>query len=353
MTTLSLACPTPCCCSLSFLSQVAWLQLHTQTSLACPLGVEVVTASGFERLHGFPAAAYADWLALAGKCQVCGTVQQPGERQASLPLRDHNTACWMAARLKPPTSLVPARLPAAGKREASIRGADVGGKAAAKLLARYGSLERALEAAAAGELKGWGPAVQQLLAGPGSDASSGSGSEQQAARLRRNRQLFAANAQPCVVDQLGWQRLAAALESLQPAGAPADWASLAGSAATPSAELAWLQPPHARRWRHLQQLAAQQGGGWQPQQAATPQGFAVDALAVQRGGSGGEATFVVCPCDVAPGGWAKAMAAAGQGGTTEDATRLLMPLLHGAMRHHVKLVQRAGYRVALRLPPGC
>jgi hypothetical protein len=34
-----------------------------------------------------------------------------------------------------------------------------------------------------------------------------------------------------------------------------------------------------------------------------------------------------------------------------DHTGALLPLLHGAMRHHIKLVQRAGYRVTLRLAP--
>lgn len=46
--------------------QVAWLQLHGQASLSCPLGLQLVTAADFERQHSFPPAAYADWLALTG-----------------------------------------------------------------------------------------------------------------------------------------------------------------------------------------------------------------------------------------------------------------------------------------------
>lgn len=48
-------------------SQVAWLQLHSQTILSCPLGVGLVTAGAFQRQHGFPPAAYPDWLALVGE----------------------------------------------------------------------------------------------------------------------------------------------------------------------------------------------------------------------------------------------------------------------------------------------
>lgn len=229
-----------------------------------------------------------------------------------------------------------------GKTEASIRGAGVGGQTAAKLLARYGSLEAALSAAAAGELKGWSRAAQNLLSGSG--GSDGDGGEQQAARWRRNRQLFAANPDPSVVHSQGMQRLLAALQRLQPAAGHGE-AQLASVVAMP--ELAWQHPLHTRRWRTLLELAARQQGGssaaaWQPQRAATQQGLAVDQL------EGQAATFYVCPCDVMPGGWDKALAAR-QG---SNPTSLLMPLLHGAMRHHTKLVQRAGYRVKLRLPPG-
>lgn len=241
----------------------------------------------------------------------------------------------------------------------------MGGKAAAKLLARYGSLEAVLQAAEAGELKGWGPAAQRLLSGTGGGAS-----EDRAAQLRRNCRLFAANADPLVVQPRGMQQLLAALEHLQPARqAAADeeqqqQQQVAWSGMLPAERLAWQHPMHARRWRHLQQIAAeaeQQAGGssaasgshnrgpWQPRQAATPQGLAVDELVEQPGGSA--ALLYVCPCDVAAGSWVQALSAAQQMPAGPDATKALLPLLSGAMRHHMKLVQRAGYSVSLALPP--
>ena len=47
--------------------RTAWLRLLSQPSLQHPLSAELVTAAEFERQHGFPPAAYPDWLALAGK----------------------------------------------------------------------------------------------------------------------------------------------------------------------------------------------------------------------------------------------------------------------------------------------
>ncbi|PRW57033.1 DNA polymerase I [Chlorella sorokiniana] len=295
--------------------QVAWLQLHSQPSPSCPLGLELVTAADFQQRFGFPPAAYPDWLALVGK------------------------------------------------REASIGGAGVGGKAAAKLLARYGSLEAVLQAAEAGELKGWGPAAQRLLHGTG-----GSTGEERAAQLRRNRRLFAANTDPSVVNSRDMQQLPAALQRWQPVQQQAatdeqqQQEQRAWSGVLPPAErLAWLQPVHARRWRHLQQLAAevqQQAGSssgsrgpWQPRQAATPQALAVDELLEQPGGSSSTAVFYICPCDVAEGSWERANIVAQQAPVGSDATKALLPLLSGAMRHHVKLVQRAGYTAQLALPP--
>lgn len=235
----------------------------------------------------------------------------------------------------------------------------MGGKTAAKLLARYGGLEAVLAAADSGQLKGWGPAVQHLLESSGSQGSSSSdsGGDWQA-RLRRNRQLFAASADPAVVEARGMQALQALLEQQQPppAAQPWDASDAAGSGSIePTAHLAWLHPLHARRWRCLQQLsqaASQQGGGrssWRPQQAATPQGLAVDCLAEDAAG-GRTATLFVCPADVQAGAWPKAVAAAEQS-SDGDQSRLLSPLLHGGMRHHVRLVQRAGFSVQLQLPP--
>ena len=250
----------------------------------------------------------------------------------------------------------------------------MGGKTAAKLLARYHDLEAVLAAADAGQLKGWGPAVQHLLEGRGSSSNGGGGSGGSGgstggdwrARLRRNRQLFAASADPAVVDARGMRLLQERLERQQPAAAAQPWDSsgAAGSGSSssrsiePTAGLAWLHPLHARRWRCLQQLsqAALQGGrrsSWRPQQAATPHGLAVDGLEAGAAGSGGAATFFVCPADMQAGAWPKAVSASRQRPQDGNAaeSRALAPLLHGGMRHHVKLVQRAGYRVELRLPP--
>lgn len=270
----------------------------------------------------------------------------------------------------------------AGKREASIQGAGVGGTTAAKLLARYGSLEAVLTAAQAGQLKGWGPAVARLLQGGTGSGSSGGGGgssdgsssgggggrapdevawERRQAQLRRNRRLFAANGDPAVVEPRGWGKLLAALDQLQPA-ALGTWdcaGSSAGNAAPgrsivpAGAELAWQHPLHARRWRQLQQLL----GGAAPSLTTTPQGLAVDEFCSSvdgngsgSGGSGsGCAIFHVCPCDVQAGSWPAAVAATGDCAPGSDCAAALMPALHGAMRHHVKLVQRSGYRVQLKL----
>lgn len=257
----------------------------------------------------------------------------------------------------------------------------MGGKSAAKLLGRYGSLEAVLEAAEEGQLKGWGPAVQQLLSGGG-----GGGWEQRVAQLRRNRQLFGTCADPAVVDPPGFTQLQAALERLQPAAAAAGTgsrgaASLGTSSGSdsrssgasssddagairPSAELAWRQPMFARRRRQLEQLASAEQ---LRRVTATPQGLAVDALLAGSGsgssgsgGSGGAARgdrsttvlFLVCPCDVPQTSWQKAVAEAANSPPGSDCTPALLPLLHGAMAQHVRLLQRAGYRIQLQLPSG-
>lgn len=245
----------------------------------------------------------------------------------------------------------------------------MGARTAAKLLARYGSLEGVLAAAAAGQLKGWGPAVQQFLAGSGnskggsSSSADGGISSQREALLRRNMRLFAANSDPSVVEPRGMQQLLAALERLGPAesagAAAAEQRTWESSSCRPP-ELAWLQPMFARRWRHLLQLAADaaqsssNNDAWLPGQQATPQGLAVDELRgpeADQAGSSGTAVFYVCPIDVAAGGWNKALSAASTAPQGGDLTAALMPLLSGPMRHHVRLVQRAGFRVELRLPP--
>lgn len=257
----------------------------------------------------------------------------------------------------------------AGKREASIQGAGVGGKSAAKLLARYGSLEAVLAAAEAGELKGWGPAVARLLQGGSSQSSGGSKGrassetdawQQRKAQLRRNRRLFAANTEPSVVESGGWGQLLAALDRLQPA-ATSPWecsvhgrapcvTGPGGSAIIADAGLAWQHPLLARRQQQLQQLL----GSARPGLAVTPEGLAVDELCSRDSissisSSRSRAVFHVCPCDVEAGSWAAAVAAAGDQAPGTDSTAALMPLLHGAMRHHIKLLQRAGYQVQLKL----
>jgi len=220
-----------------------------------------------------------------------------------------------------------------------------------------------LAAAEAGELKGWGPAAQRLLDGTGSGTR-----EERAAQLRRNRRLFAANADASVVQPRGMQQLEARLQSLlpvqQPAGAAEQQQRPGWRGLLPAAQLAWQHPLQARRGRHLQQLVCegqcQAGSGgsssgcsrgpWQPRQVATPEGLAVDELWEQPG-SRSTAVFYICPCDVAPASWERAMQVVQQAQQGGDATPSLLPLLTGGMRHHVKLVQRAGYGVRLAVPP--
>ncbi len=241
----------------------------------------------------------------------------------------------------------------------------MGGKSAAKLLARYGSLEAVLAAAEAGELKGWGPAVTRLLQGSVSQSSGGSKGrasgetdawQQRKAQLRRNRRVFAANAEPSVVDSRGWGQLLAALDRLQPVATSSWDCSLdgstpcvtgpGGSAITADAGLAWQQPLLARRREQLQRLRGSAG----PSLAVTAEGLAVDELCSSDSSSSrSRAVFHVCPCDMQAGSWAAAVAAAGDQAPGTDSTAALMPLLHGAMRHHIKLLQRAGYQVQLKL----
>ena len=238
----------------------------------------------------------------------------------------------------------------------------MGGRSAAKLLARYGGLEAVLAAAEAGELKGWGPAVARLLQGgsshsgsAGKGGGSGGGSdadawERRQAQLRRNRQLFAASAEPSVVDPRGWGQLLAALEGLQPA-ATSTWecglsdSSPCSGIVPADAALAWQAPLHARRQHQLRQLL----GSAAPSLMATPGGLAADEICSSGSSSSSSAIFHVCPCDVPAGTWAAAVAAVGGQAPGTDSTPALMPLLHGAMRHHIKLVQRAGYQVQLKL----
>jgi hypothetical protein len=86
----------------------------------------------------------------------------------------------------------------------------------------------------------------------------------------------------------------------------------------------------------------------------------VDAFLDPRGqasdlGRGkGTAIFYVCPCDVERGSWQKALQTAQQHAKERSSGHqgaALLQLLNGAMRHHVRLVRRAGYAVELRLAP--
>ena len=267
--------------------------------------------------------------------------------------------------LPAPALCPPIRLPPAGKKEASVGGVGVSSGTAAKLLARYGGLEGVLEAVEGGQLKGWGPAAQLAIAGGRPEEWP-----LRAALLRRNRRLFAANADLSALDDASKQALQAVVDGLQPAegcsivGAAGPGSDGAGAAsATPAdiAELAWQHPMFARRWRQAQHLEAVQsscGGvvGSGRAQAATPEGLAVDqlgpAVAASSGGTDcrGVATLRLLPCDfkteearqLASGA---ARAAGGAGGV--DTTPSLTPLLTDALLQHIRLLRRAGYSVQL------
>lgn len=341
-------------------AQVSWLRLHSQPTLACPLAADLVSAAAFQQQHGFPPTAYADWLAFCGEsCLLAGYVDPGSDSQHMLlMLQQQQPQQQSEHHLSSSLHIMPtncACLSGAGKKEASIAGASVGARTAAKLLGRYGGLEGVLSAAAAGELRGWGSAARQLL-----EDSSASGPGQREALLRRNLQLFEVNADPSVVAPRGWQRLTAALRRVQQDAVSDGGASRSGSnsGALPS-QLVWQHPVHARRWRQLQQQLLDGAGpasGVAPQQLVTHEGFAIDGLVAAVDGGHASATLYACPCDVVPGSWPEAVDAVRQQASTAASNHeaVLVPLLNGASRHRLRLIKRAGHRVEVQmlLPQG-
>ena len=133
-------------------------------------------------------------------------------------------------------------------------GTGVPGSTAAKLLRRYGTLAGAVEAAAQGELRGWPPEVQELLASP-----------EQVAELQRRHTLFTLQADASTLPEAARTQLGEALARLPRVDA-APAASSTGEAAAggeqlwvplDAAALAWEHPLNAGRWRWVQPCAEQ------------------------------------------------------------------------------------------------
>ena len=240
-------------------------------------------------------------------------------------------------------------------------GTGVGAATAAKLLQRYGTLEGVMEAGRQGQLKGWGPGVQGLL----------SGGPQHEQHLRQRRQLFSMHSDPAILREEERQQLRAALAGLSVAaawdaagsGAAADGAQ--AHAAGP-AELAWLHPLMAGRWRYIKEpllrlsAALDAVGMCHTAQAATSSGLAADLLLAPGGSSAAVAVFLVGRGDLShaaplaqlqaaappPGAAGEAARALGDAGQVAALNRLLLPQLNGACKHHVGLLRKAGLAVA-------
>lgn len=256
--------------------------------------------------------------------------------------------CWCSAG---PTSCSAIRFQLksvrhAGKPEAGIAGLGVGGGAAKKLLRRHGSAAGVMEAAAQGELDGWGANVRRAFGGTALPAT--------AERLRRN---LAATSICCDAGALKPQ-LAARLAAGQPAEAQA--APSSESEAERARRLAWARPDNRVRWRQVQphavalaaRLAA--AGITHAVQHALPNGCIVDvavfgspaaaAAAPAVGGSGTAqraapskptAVMLRAACDLVD------QAAVPQSATAAQ----LKGLLHGRARHHSRLLRQSGWSV--------
>ncbi len=259
----------------------------------------------------------------------------------------------------------------AGKPEAGIAGLGVGGGAAKKLLRRHGSAVGVMEAAARGELDGWGANVRRTFGGAALPAT--------AERLRRN---LAATSICCDAGVLEPQ-LAALLEraiercsavarenhappsgrhTSAAAGQPAEAqaAPSSESEAERARRLAWARPDSRVRWRQVQPHAAAlaarlaAAGITHAVQHALPNGCIVDvavfgspaaaAAATAAGGSGTAqraapskptAVMLRAACDLV-----------GQAAVPQSATAAqLKGLLHGRARHHSSLLRQSGWSV--------
>ncbi len=260
-------------------SHTSWLEILPLTTLQSPAGLAVTDAAAFTAARGFPPAAYPDFLAFTGK------------------------------------------------RDASIGGVGVGSSAAAKLVKRFGGVEGAVAAAAAGELRGWGPAVEAALS-----------TETNLQRLRANLEVFRGETDPGKVLTLP-QR--AALAELPSGMRTAETAS--------PDDLAWLHPYFAGRWRQAEPLAERlalqleaAGAGPCTVHAFAGPGMPVDLIV------GNRAVMVAAPCDfaapqepTAPPLLDLAAAAA-----PEALPRLADPCsigkrLNRAAQHHISLLKKA------------
>ena len=245
----------------------------------------------------------------------------------------------------------------AGKPDANIGGLGVGASSAAKLLQRYGSVDAARAAAERGELKGWKPALQELLSGADPAALD---------TLHRNRQLFSLQRDPALLPAEDRRQLDRAV-SRALASRSGTRSHGQNQAAPPSlAELAWAHPLQAARWPgiqpYVQRLVKQlaRSGEQCEAQAVVGAGLAADLLVVRSesvigGGSSSSslALFVAGPTDLSPeaAGRARMACAAAEGlpaldpSAVSQRNKALLPTLSGALRHHIQLVRKAGCTV--------
>mmetsp|Transcript_6950 Transcript_6950/g.16737 ORF Transcript_6950/g.16737 Transcript_6950/m.16737 type:complete len:615 (-) Transcript_6950:26-1870(-) len=129
----------------------SWLEVMDRVTPSNPFAVLVHTEEGFRRLHGFPPERYPHYLALVGK-------------------------------------------PAAG-----VRSTGIGGKAAQRLIARFGSIDGILEAGRRGQLSGWGPRIREAFAPSPVPVSTKVNTEHVA---RQNLLAVAPHADPQLVEDL-------------------------------------------------------------------------------------------------------------------------------------------------------
>jgi hypothetical protein len=219
---------------------VSWLQLLPLPTATHPTGFSIVRDHDFERTQGFPPYVYADWLAMVGK------------------------------------------------KEASIGGVGIGPMAASKLLARFGSIDAILSAAAQGQLKGWKQEIQNAF----------QPETRMYERLLRNRSLFAGTAGELTTLVAPAQdvleaAVKGAISKCKQSEAPDKQIATVMS----HDDVAWLHPVHQGRWRHAAPHARQladlvKGMGVAcTVRSVSPGGVPVDVMV------NGRAILICCDCD--------------------------------------------------------